>query len=219
VIGRRQVALAGHLGDDATARRGLDDPDASVRATALGALWRLAVLTLDEVATGLSDAAAVVRARAAELAGGFGPAGIDLLVAALTDSDPSVVEAACFGLGETSDLSNGPIDGPNAVPPPSTGRPAPTPAAAVEGLVRVSREHPDPICREAAVAALGALGSPAGLEAILAATEDKPAVRRRAVLALASFSGPEVDSALQRALGDRDWQVRQAAEDMTGRTR
>ena len=29
-------------------------------------------------------------------------------------------------------------------------------------------------------------------------------------------SGPEVDAALQRALTDRDWQVRQAAEDLLG---
>jgi len=40
-------------------------------------------------------------------------------------------------------------------------------------------------------------------------------VRRRAVLALAPFEGPEVDAALTRALDDRDWQVRQAAEDVS----
>jgi hypothetical protein len=34
------------------------------------------------------------------------------------------------------------------------------------------------------------------------------------VLALAPFDGDEVDAALQRALDDRDWQVRQAAEDL-----
>jgi len=39
-------------------------------------------------------------------------------------------------------------------------------------------------------------------------------VRRRAVLALAPFDGPEVDEALRTALEDRDWQVRQAAEDL-----
>jgi len=64
------------------------------------------------------------------------------------------------------------------------------------------------------VAALGAIGDPAGLDAILAATTDKPAVRRRAVIALAPFEGQNVDAALQRALEDRDRQVRQAAEDL-----
>jgi hypothetical protein len=51
-----------------------------------------------------------------------------------------------------------------------------------------------------------------GLPAILAACTDKPAVRRRAILALAPFEGPEVDAALQAAMEDRDWQVRQNAE-------
>ena len=72
----------------------------------------------------------------------------------------------------------------------------------------------DPLCREASVAALGAVGDDRGLSAVLAATRDKPAVRRRAVIALAAFEGPDVDAALQRALTDRDWQVRQAAEDL-----
>jgi HEAT repeat protein len=82
--------------------------------------------------------------------------------------------------------------------------------------VQVAGGHDDPLCREAAVAALGALGDESGLPAVLAATRDRPAIRRRAVLALAAFDGPEVDAALERALGDRDWQVRQAAEDLLG---
>jgi hypothetical protein len=34
------------------------------------------------------------------------------------------------------------------------------------------------------------------------------------VLALAPFDGPEVDAAIAAALDDRDWQVRQAADDL-----
>jgi len=49
------------------------------------------------------------------------------------------------------------------------------------------------------------------------ALEDKPAVRRRATIALAAFDDPRVDVALRRCLEDRDWQVRQAAEDLLGR--
>jgi HEAT repeat protein len=63
---------------------------------------------------------------------------------------------------------------------------------------------------------LGALADPAALPTILDACHDKPAVRRRAVLALAPFVGPEVDAAIDSALEDRDWQVRQAAEDLRG---
>jgi HEAT repeat protein len=87
-------------------------------------------------------------------------------------------------------------------------------AGAVARLAGVVRDHRDALAREAAVAALGALGDPDALPVILVACRDKPAVRRRAVLALAPFDGPEVDAAIAAALDDRDWQVRQAAEDL-----
>ena len=69
--------------------------------------------------------------------------------------------------------------------------------------------------REAAVAALGAQGDPATLPAVLAACDDKPAIRRRAVLALAAFEGDDGGGppAAPRWT-DPDWQVRQAAEDL-----
>src|SRR5206468_2231703 len=85
---------------------------------------------------------------------------------------------------------------------------------AVVDLVNIVFSHDEALCRESAVAALGAIGDDSGLPAILHATADKPAVRRRAVVSLAPFSGPEVTEALLRAREDRDWQVRQAAEDM-----
>jgi HEAT repeat protein len=79
----------------------------------------------------------------------------------------------------------------------------------------VARGHDDALCREAAVAALGAIGDRRGLDPVLAAASgDRPGVRRRAVVALAAFDGPEVEAALRAALEDRDWQVRQAAEDL-----
>jgi HEAT repeat protein len=81
-------------------------------------------------------------------------------------------------------------------------------------LASAASGHADPLCREAAVAALGAIGDPAGLTAILGALDDKPAIRRRAAVALAAFEGPAVDAALRRCLDDRDWQVRQVAEDL-----
>ena len=81
-------------------------------------------------------------------------------------------------------------------------------------LGRAATDHDDPLVREAAVAALGALGDPSTLPVVLAACDDKPAVRRRAVLALAAFDGAEVEARLALALTDRDWQVRQAAEDL-----
>ena len=64
------------------------------------------------------------------------------------------------------------------------------------------------------MAAIGAIGDPAGLPAVLHALGDKPAIRRRAAVALSAFEGPSVDAALRRCLDDRDWQVRQVAEDL-----
>jgi HEAT repeat protein len=192
---RRAVALAGHLGDEATARAGLVDPEPVVRTTALGALARMGALTFRDVSVAADDPDPRVRARAAEMAIAFGRRSVPLLIGTLSDKEAQVAESGCFALGEI---------GPDAAP-------------AVPELSAVVRDHPDALCREAAVAALGAVGAPPSLPAILAATADKPAVRRRAILALAPFTGPEVDAALERALGDRDWQVRQAAEDLTGR--
>jgi HEAT repeat protein len=79
-------------------------------------------------------------------------------------------------------------------------------------LENQARTHTDALCRESAVAALGSLG--AGRATVLAAASDIATVRRRAVIALANFDGDDVDRALEKALEDRDWQVRQAAEDL-----
>lgn len=197
---RQTVAMAGHLEDTAagvrTARPALADPEPAVRATALGSLARLGDLSLGDIDRAAGDASPVVRSRAAELACRFGAEAAGTLVALLADDRAEVVEAACFGLGEL---------GPDAGDGPA------------RALGVVAGGHRDPLCREAAVAAIGAVGSPAGLPAVLAAMADKPAVRRRAALALASFEGPETEAALDAALVDRDWQVRQAAEDLTGR--
>ena len=187
---RRAAALAGHTGDIGAARTLLADPDPGVRATALGALGRLGQAAVGDVAQALADPSPDVRRRACEVA--VGVPEVDL-VALLGDGDAGVVEVAAWALGERG-RAGGEI---------------------VHRLAAVATGHEDPLCREAAVAALGAIGDERGLPAILAATRDKPAIRRRAVIALAPFSGPEVDAALARALEDRDWQVRQAAEDLS----
>jgi HEAT repeat protein len=156
----------------------------------MAALARAGGLDDATLVAGLEDADPRVRMRAAELA--VGRPAIPL-VPLLADPDDRVVEQVAWACGERSPAEPGA-------------------SAALAALVT---GHADPLCREAAVAALGALGDPAGLPAILAATTDRPTVRRRAVLALAPFDGPEVDAALARARADRDRQVRQAAEDLT----
>ena len=197
---RRAAAAAGHDRDEPAARAALADDSGAVRSTGLGALARMGALSSADLLSAQNDPDPRVRARAAELAPDtMKPDDASrFLIEALNDQEASVVEAACFALGEL-------------------GQRARTHARSIDPLSTVARSHGDPLCREAAVAALGAIGDAGGLPAILDATTDKPAVRRRAVIALAPFSGESVDAALERGLDDRDWQVRQAAEDLTGR--
>jgi HEAT repeat protein len=191
---RLAVVLAGHAGDEATARAGLAHTDAAVRHGALAALHRCGRLGAADLETAFADREPVVRRRAAELAAHH--ADVDVAVL-LDDGDWSVVEMAAWACGEQE----------SAEP------------RRLRRLAALAADHHEPLVREAAVAALGAIGHPDGLPAILSGTRDKPAVRRRAVLALAPFDGPEVDEALRRAASDRDWQVRQAAEDLLDDTR
>jgi hypothetical protein len=201
---RRAIGVAGHSGDEATARAGLVDAAPEVRASALSALARAGALRPAEVASALGDPDATVRRRACDIAGRL-RAGVlaEQLVASLSDAAPSVVEAACFALGEVGEA--GAAGGASNV------------GAGIAALSATATRHPEPLCREAAVAALGVLGRPEGLGAVLAALSDKPTIRRRAVVALAAFEGDEVGTALERAAKDRDWQVRQIAEDLLGR--
>ena len=185
----REVALAGHRADPATAREALTDPDPVTRELALGALLRLHALTDVELDAALADPAPSVRRRAATIAAQR--PGVSLL-RALHDADDTVVEAAAWACGEHVDVDD----------------------EVLAVLVDLGMSAGDALVREACVAALGAIGDRRGLPTILHGCSDKPAVRRRAVLALAPFEGDEVDAALQAALGDRDWQVRQAAEDV-----
>jgi HEAT repeat protein len=186
---RRAVALAGHRGDEALAHAGLADSDPAVRSSAIGALERLGLLQSTDVVTLLRDPDGGVRRRAAEAAARFRD--VELLEA-LDDPDWSVVEMACWAIGEHEEADSETID----------------------RLAAVARQHDDALAREAAVAALGAVGDARALPAILDATTDKAAVRRRAAIALAPFDGPEVEAALRRLLSDRDWQTRQIAEDL-----
>ena len=61
VARRRDAALAGHSGDENTARSFLSDEDANVRATALGALNRLGALTQDELIRATHDGDPIMR--------------------------------------------------------------------------------------------------------------------------------------------------------------
>jgi HEAT repeat protein len=185
--------IAGHQGDHETARAHLDDPEPNIRAAALSAIARAGHCSADELRRALTDPSPAVRHRAVELAAtGMLPTDQVELLPLLSDPDDRIVEVTAWALGEQ--------DPPNPL--------------AVAPLCEIATGHADSLCREAAVASLGAIGDPSALPTILATTTDIATVRRRAIIALAPFEGPEVDAALERATSDRDWQVRQAAEDL-----
>jgi HEAT repeat protein len=192
---RRLVIVAGHAGGIDRARRGLADRSPDVQAAAVVALARAGALTVADVTTAMGTGSTRLRRAAVESAlevrgPGSRSALPALMVEALGDPDPLVVVGAAWYLAER--------------------RWSP----AVAPLAAVARDHDDVRCREAAVAALGALGDPEGLPAVLDALQDKATIRRRATVALAGFDDPRVDAALRRAATDRDWQVRQAADEL-----
>lgn len=198
----------------------LDDPAASLHAddpaerrVALAACVASgpddATLT-DVLRAALDDDDATLRRDAAEAVGRRAPCARALyapLVALLTappdgtddgDDDTArtaaaaVREAAAFALGE-SDVDD-----------------------AADVLVAALDTERSPLVRESIAAALGALGRPHTLDTVCALTTgEKPAVRRRAVIALAAFDDPAADAAIDRALADRDRFVREAAEWLT----
>ncbi len=169
--------------------------DPRVRAVALASIVRRAPRSVSIGAWkhAADDTDPRVRLRAAQLAPRLGRAvACAALLSLLADDDAWVAEAAAFAIGE---------------------HPRP-PRTAIDALAHAAASHDDPLVREAAVAALGAIGDARTLTVVLHACDDKPAIRRRAVLALAAFDGDEVEARLHAALEDHDWQVRQAAEDV-----
>jgi HEAT repeat protein len=164
------------------------------RVLALRAGVRRGLLTADDMSTGLADSNIDVRRETLTLLAHEKIESVELLEAVracLDDEDALVVDGAIFALGEHL-----------YVP-------------AVERLCEIALGHDDARCRESAVAALGEIGDERGRRAVLAALDDKPPVRRRAIVALTNFEGPDIDEALRKASEDRDWQVRAAVDQLT----
>ena len=187
---RQQLVQLAREGDLSLARELCGDGDPRVRASSIAVLSENDALDESLIALGLSDPNPLVRMTVARAAAQNSSISVLEL---LNDEDSSVVEIACWAAGEQTEHND----------------------SLIEALSGIVLEHEDALCRESAVAALGALGDARGLESILKATKDIATVRRRAVIALAPFEGQAVTDALQLALSDRDWQVRQAAEDLT----
>ena len=192
---RISAALAGHRGETSQARALLVDPDATTRRVALGALERLNELTAAELQVALDDSNVSVRRRALEISAQRPDVEIESY---LHDPDASVADMAAFSLGEREETD------------------------AVEGLTKMASGHSDELCRETAVAALGALATTTGADrptiliCLLEAMNDRAQVRRRAVLGLFQFEEPEAQQAVASALSDKDRQVRAVASELLG---
>jgi HEAT repeat protein len=183
------------IGDDYAAilRANLINDVGRRRVLALRGMVRQGLVTSDEWLTAIDDDDVDVRREALNLIAHV--AQIDdqvynAMLRRLHDADALVVDGAIFALGEH--LYEG----------------------AVDQLCVIAMSHDDARCRESAIAALGAIGDDRARPAILAALDDKPPVRRRAIVALSNFEGPDIDAALERAAQDRDWQVRAAVNQL-----
>ena len=157
-----------------------------MRATAFGALERLHQLGDDILDRRLRRRIGRRPPSTAEIAAA--PHAVSLL-ALLADADSFVVEMAAWACGEHEQVDDATLARLIELGRPTRSRCA----GSGGGGARRDRRR------------AGSAGDPPR-------QADKPAVRRRAVIALAPFDGPEVDAALQRALSGLDWQVRQAAE-------
>ncbi len=174
-------------------RTHLTSPVARHRILALRGVVRQHLVTPDDWMSALGDSDLSVRREALNQIAhaSIDEASVmDSVVRCLGDHDALVVDGALFALGEHL-----------------VGR-------AVDEMCLIALNHEDARCRESAVAALGAIGDDRARPAILAALRDKPPVRRRAIVALANFEGPDIDEALALASEDRDWQVRAAVSQL-----
>ena len=184
-----EVLLASHEGNTELLFTAFANDNDHIRSLALHGLLKNNVLIEEHIRCAEVDPSRLVRHRLAQL-GAVEPR-INLSVL-LHDVDFAVAETAAWSLGERVDVT----------------------AEEFALLLEGGAHHDHAIVRESCIAALGAIGDPRAVPVILEGCNDKPAVRRRAILALAPFDGPEVTAALEKALLDRDWQVRQAAEDL-----
>ena len=183
--GRRSDDAALTLVDDAL-RAGTPQE----RVSALGALVSQGRFTEVHAIDALGDPSHLVHQRALQLTGLYlhSPTSemTSALIAALEDDDVVCVVTALVTIGDLELMD------------------------AFSSVCHVYSSQRDALITEEAVATLGALGNPAGLDLVLDAMNGKPALRRRCVAALGAFDDPRVEEALDLLAEDRDWQVRQA---------
>ena len=173
----------------------LDNDDPVLRRMSTTALDTQSANSLFDVLVALlNDDEASVRAAAAEKLGVCGERSLEYLARAQADDAPEVREAVATAYG---DLSN---------------------ASVIPWLVEVGNDDQDRTVKEAAVAALGAIGSDEAIDPLLEfIAKGPPQVRRRAIAAITVFDDPRIEPAIERAAFDRNPGVREAAEMVVGK--
>lgn len=184
---RLEVIMAAYHNSPDAALIGLSDEDPRVRASSLTTLNKLGKLTDTTLSEMLADPSSLVRRRGCEISAQYRKVS---LVSMLADTNSYVVEMALWAEGEREEPTN------------------------IEIISKIASDHSESFVREAAIAALGAIGDERSIDVILSAMNDRPNIRRRAVVAMASYDDQRVTDALRQACRDRDWQVRQIAEDL-----
>ncbi len=180
--------LSSYNDDETSVRKFCDSIYPELRATSLSALVNMRKATEDDGRRAISDTSSIVQRRACELAPHLPGANY---LSLLLKQDHLVTEAACFALGEVRDQQ------------------------AVEELIAIASKHRDALCRESAVAALGALGNKVALPQLIKSLDDSAPIRRRAVLALSVFIDNDAAiAAIRSRSDDKDWQVRQIVENI-----
>jgi len=173
----------------------MQDDDATLRRMAITALTPdQADADFDSLKLHVTDSSAAVRAATAEKMGYCNERSMDPLETLGHDVDPTVREAVATAYGEL------------AIP------------QAVPWLIDASLDDEDRHVKEAAVAALGAIGDPGAIDALLEIMRGgPPQVRRRAIAAITVFDDDRIKPAIQRAALDRNPGVREAAEMVVGK--
>ncbi len=219
-ISENDIILLGHGTDHADIHilsAALSDSRHRIRSLALSALIRRdldnALIPLQKLAT---DEDWHVRRRTAELSIDLGVEAVSSLLPLLDDEVALVRETACFAIGEIYENAGDIFSSSDPHTDMDVDIDVEMYNDAINKLIANSH-HDDPLVRESAVASLGNIGDERARTVVIEACSDKAPIRRRAVVALAAFTGDDVDAALDNALLDHDWQVRQAAEDISGK--
>ncbi len=184
----RDTVLAGYTRDRALIDRAICHTNARIRAAAINASIRTGETSVETLQKLLLDPSPEVRL--AVIRASISIPELDIYCLLELEADPQVLEAIIFSLGERKEYR------------------------AHTDLCKIAVSHTDPLCREAAIAALANLQMEESLETLIKASSDRAPVRRRVAIALSYFDNPLATKCLEMLSQDRDWQTKKIAKEL-----